>query len=223
MVLIKSLIPIKCRNQWFLKLFAWNLARHFVAGPQFTLCLNYCNTKRLALWCLGCAWNIRWRFNSDGRCCSGRSFIANVIASSISVFTHHRSDLPSMDRAGLLRSGRLRWTTQSHSKVYEIQARLMQLHPLLAALSLSLTNPKAIFFFIAFFSQFIQSDFEYPGFTLIYLATVLQIMSMAYLMGLILVGQYFSEHFKNHRRFTAGLWILAGLLFIGFALRLIFV
>jgi len=124
---------------------------------------------------------------------------------------------------GLLRSGRLRWTTQSHSKVYEIQARLMQLHPLLAALSLSLTNPKAIFFFIAFFSQFIQSDFEYPGFTLIYLATVLQIMSMAYLMGLILVGQYFSEHFKNHRRFTAGLWILAGLLFIGFALRLIFV
>ena len=124
---------------------------------------------------------------------------------------------------GLLRSGQLRWTTQSHAKVYEIQARLMQLHPLLAAISLSLTNPKAIFFFIAFFSQFIQPDFEHPGFTLIYLATVLQIMSMAYLAGLILVGQYFSRHLKSHYRFTAGLWMLAGLLFIGFALRLIFV
>ena len=124
---------------------------------------------------------------------------------------------------GLVRSGQLRWATQSHAKVYEIQARLMQLHPLLAALSLSLTNPKAIFFFIAFFSQFIQPDFEHPGFTLIYLATVLQIMSMAYLTGLILVGQYFSRHLKNHYRFTAGLWMLAGLLFIGFALRLIFV
>jgi leucine efflux protein len=122
---------------------------------------------------------------------------------------------------GLLRSGQQRWKTQSHSQVFEIQARLMQLHPLLAALSLSLTNPKAIFFFIAFFSQFIRSDFAYPAITLIYLATVLQLMSMTYLAGLILVGQFFSKYFNSRYRLTAGLWMLAGILFIGFAIRLL--
>ncbi|QWE07244.1 leucine efflux protein LeuE [Polynucleobacter sp. JS-JIR-5-A7] len=121
---------------------------------------------------------------------------------------------------GLLRSGQQRWTTQSHSKVFEIQARLMQLHPLLAALSLSLTNPKAIFFFIAFFSQFIRPDFAHPALTFIYLATVLQMMSMTHLTGLIFIGQFFSKYFKHHYRFTAAVWMLAGILFIGFAIRL---
>ena len=124
---------------------------------------------------------------------------------------------------GLLRSGHQRWTTQSHSQVFEIQTRLMQLHPLLAALSLSLTNPKAIFFFIAFFSQFIQPDFAHPAITFVYLATVLQLMSMTYLAGLISVGQFFSTYFKSRYRLTAGLWMLAGILFIGFAIRLLIV
>ena len=124
---------------------------------------------------------------------------------------------------GLLRSGQQRWITQSHSQVFEIQTRLMQLHPLLAALSLSLTNPKAIFFFIAFFSQFIQPDFAHPAITFVYLATVLQLMSMTYLAGLISVGQFFSTYFKTRYRLTAGLWMLAGILFIGFAIRLLIV
>lgn len=124
---------------------------------------------------------------------------------------------------GLLRSGQRRWTTQSHSQVFEIQTRLLQLHPLLAALSLSLTNPKAIFFFIAFFSQFIQPDFVRPAITFVYLATVLQLMSMTYLAGLISIGQFFSTYFKSRFRLTAGLWMLAGMLFIGFAIRLLIV
>ncbi len=56
---------------------------------------------------------------------------------------------------GLWRSGLKRWLYQS-SLVAETasnaQVRLMQLHPLIAALSLSLTNPRVIFFFIAFFT-----------------------------------------------------------------------
>jgi leucine efflux protein len=122
---------------------------------------------------------------------------------------------------GLLRSGQQRWSTQSHSQVYEIQTRLIQLHPLLAALSLSLTNPKAIFFFIAFFSQFIRPDFAHPAITFTYLATALQLMSMTYLAALIFVGQFFSKYFKSRYRLTAGLWMLAGILFIGFAIRLL--
>ncbi|QWE20097.1 leucine efflux protein LeuE [Polynucleobacter sp. AP-Kolm-20A-A1] len=121
---------------------------------------------------------------------------------------------------GVLRSGQQRWTLGVNAGAYEIQARLMQLHPLLAALALSLTNPKAIFFFIAFFSQFIRPDFSNPAHTFIYLATVLQLMSMAYLAGLICVGQFFSKYFETRPRYAAALWIFAGILFIGFAVRL---
>ena len=123
---------------------------------------------------------------------------------------------------GLLRSGLLRWSEGAQVKTYEIQLRLMQLHPTLAALSLSLTNPKAIFFFIAFFSQFIHPDNSNPAYTFMYLAIVLQIMSMAYLGGLICAGQFFSKHFEGHPRSAAVLWVLAGILFIAFALRLVF-
>jgi leucine efflux protein len=122
---------------------------------------------------------------------------------------------------GLLRSGQQRWTSSTNTGAYEIQERLMQLHPLIAALSLSLTNPKAIFFFIAFFSQFIRPDFAHPTYTFIYLAVVLQIMSMAYLAGLIFAGQYFSKYFQQRQRLAAGLWLVTGILFISFAVRLV--
>ena len=127
---------------------------------------------------------------------------------------------------GLLRTGFGRWSmtsTQSRDRVSEIQMRLMQLHPLIAALSLSLTNPKAIFFFIAFFSQFIQPNFAHPATTFIYLAVVLQLMSMSYLAGLIWVGQSFSKYFQSHQRMAAVLWIAAGALFVGFAIRLLMI
>ena len=122
---------------------------------------------------------------------------------------------------GLLRSGQRRWALQAHSEHYEIQARLMRLHPLVAALALSLTNPKAIFFFIAFFSQFIRPDSANPTYTFLYLAIVLQLMSMTYLAALICVGQLFSTFFETHPRWAASLWMLAGLLFVVFALRLL--
>jgi leucine efflux protein len=124
---------------------------------------------------------------------------------------------------GLLRSGLQRWSLGAQAKTYEIQVRLMQLHPMLAALSLSLTNPKAIFFFIAFFSQFIRPDIASPAYTFAYLAIVLQMMSMTYLGGLICAGQFFSTYFERHPRSAAVLWMMAGLLFIAFALRLVIV
>lgn len=122
---------------------------------------------------------------------------------------------------GLFRNGQQRWSSCSETRPLEIQMRLMRLHPLLAALTLSLTNPKAIFFFIAFFSQFIRPDFVRPLHTFFYLAIVLQVMSMAYLACLIGVGQASLRFFQSRPRFAAALWMLAGILFIGFAIRLL--
>jgi leucine efflux protein len=123
---------------------------------------------------------------------------------------------------GLIRTGWQRWaSSETVITNTSLQARLMQLHPLLAALALSLTNPKAIFFFIAFFSQFIQADFGYPAYTFLYLAVVLQLMSMSYLAALILVGQTCLHFLKSHHRAAAMLWMAAGLMFVGFAIRLL--
>lgn len=123
---------------------------------------------------------------------------------------------------GLLRNGLKRWKSSvQHQSDAEVQMRIMRLHPLFAALTLSLTNPKAIFFFIAFFSQFIQADFAYPAYTFIYLAVVLQILSMTYLASLIGVGQYFLKFFQRQVRLTAMLWLFAGAAFMVFAVRLL--
>lgn len=124
---------------------------------------------------------------------------------------------------GLFRNGQRRWSAALEAKTLEIQIRLMRLHPLLAALTLSLTNPKAIFFFVAFFSQFIRADFARPLHTFFYLAIVLQMMSMAYLACLIGVGQASLRFFQSRPRFAAALWMLTGILFMGFAFRLLLV
>jgi len=123
---------------------------------------------------------------------------------------------------GLLRSGLKRWNLSFNIEADGgMQVRIMRLHPLAAALTLSLTNPKAIFFFIAFFSQFIHPEFANPTHTFFYLAIVLQILSMTYLASLICIGQFFLKFFLSHPRLAAALWMLAGVLFIGFALRLL--
>jgi len=123
---------------------------------------------------------------------------------------------------GLLGIGLKRWSPSFNVEADGgMQVRLMRFHPLVAALTLSLTNPKAIFFFIAFFSQFIHPEYANPARTFLYLAIVLQILSMTYLASLICIGQFFLRFFLRHSRLAAALWIFAGVLFIGFALRLL--
>jgi leucine efflux protein len=98
---------------------------------------------------------------------------------------------------------------------------LKTLHPLIASLALSLTNPKAIFFFVSFFAQFIQPGYAHPVHAFLYLALVLQLVSMAYLAGLIFAGQFFLSFFKNHSRSAAALWLIVGALLIGFSVKLL--
>jgi leucine efflux protein len=98
---------------------------------------------------------------------------------------------------------------------------IMRLHPFLAALLLALTNPKAIFFFVSFFTQFVDPDFHQPALGFFYLAVVTQLISMAYLAALIGAGQYCLRLAKAYPKIAASLWLATGTLFIVFSLRLL--
>ena len=125
---------------------------------------------------------------------------------------------------GIIRSGLKRFqakeVTAETSSVLQAGG-IMRLHPFLAALLLALTNPKAIFFFISFFTQFVDPDFHQPAFGFFYLAVVTQLISMAYLAILIGAGQYCLGLAKAHPNIAASLWLTTGMLFIAFSLRLL--
>lgn len=124
---------------------------------------------------------------------------------------------------GFIRDGVGHWRGAQANAIADGEVHYLDaLHPLIAALALSLTNPKAIFFFVSFFAQFIQPGYAHPVHTFLYLALVLQLVSMTYLAGLIIAGQYFLSFFKKHSRYAAILWIVVGMLLIGFAAKLFF-
>ena len=123
---------------------------------------------------------------------------------------------------GFMRDGVRRWQGTQLAAAGNSDAHYLNaLHPAVAALILSLTNPKAIFFFVSFFAQFIQPEYAYPAYTFLYLACVLQVVSMAYLTGLIFAGQFFLGFFTRHPHYAAVLWLAVGILLIGFAGKLL--
>jgi leucine efflux protein len=125
---------------------------------------------------------------------------------------------------GIIRVGIARLQTKEPNEKAPrlMQAKaIMRLHPFLAALLLALTNPKAIFFFVSFFTQFVDPDFHQPAFGFFYLAVVTQLISMAYLAILIGAGQYCLGLAKAHPNIAASLWLTTGILFIAFSLRLL--
>ena len=122
---------------------------------------------------------------------------------------------------GLIQIAWRRYQEKQYFVGQSVTGRLLQLHPLIVALGLSLTNPKAIFFFLSFFTQFVDPEFPNPALSFLYLAAILQIISVSYLTILIWAGQGLVERFKRHPQWAAGLWLVVGLLFIAFAARLV--
>ncbi|NDG90546.1 MAG: hypothetical protein EBY19_02110 [Burkholderiaceae bacterium] len=55
----------------------------------------------------------------------------------------------------------------------------------------------------------------------LFLAIILQVISITYLTSLILAGQGLVGIFRRHPRWTATLWFVVGLLFCAFAVRLV--
>lgn len=88
------------------------------------------------------------------------------------------------------------------------------------ALTLSLTNPKAILFYVSFFVQFIDFNYAHPWISYLVLAGMLETMSFIYLSLLIFGGTLVARFFRQKQwlaRIGNG---LIGLFFMGFAARL---
>ncbi|MCH0539375.1 leucine efflux protein LeuE [Streptomyces sp. MUM 203J] len=92
--------------------------------------------------------------------------------------------------------------------------------PFRRALLISLFNPKAILFFIAFFVQFVDPAYAYPALSFVVLGTLAQLASVLYLSALIFGGTKLAAAFRRRRRLSAGATSAAGALFLGFAVKL---
>ncbi|MFH8607811.1 leucine efflux protein LeuE [Streptomyces sp. NPDC018029] len=92
--------------------------------------------------------------------------------------------------------------------------------PFRRALVISLLNPKAILFFIAFFVQFVDPGYAYPALSFVVLGVLAQLASFLYLTALIFSGTKLAAAFRSRKRLSAGATSAAGALFLGFAAKL---
>ncbi|MBN0044383.1 leucine efflux protein LeuE [Streptomyces actuosus] len=92
--------------------------------------------------------------------------------------------------------------------------------PFRRALVISLFNPKAILFFVAFFVQFVDPGYGYPALSFVVLGAFAQLASALYLSALIVGGTRLAAAFRRRRRLAAGATSAAGALFLGFAVKL---
>lgn len=88
------------------------------------------------------------------------------------------------------------------------------------ALVLSLTNPKAILFYVSFFVQFVDVSAGHPATAFLILALVLEMVSAVYLSVLIFSGAFVTHYIRTKTRLAKVGNSLIGLIFVGFAARL---
>jgi len=88
------------------------------------------------------------------------------------------------------------------------------------SLTLSLTNPKSIMFYISFFVQFINFSYPHAAVPYLILATILEILSFTYMTTLIFGGVALSKFFRSRKKLTKFGNGVVGLFFMGFAARL---
>ena len=128
----------------------------------------------------------------------------------------------------LLRDGMQRWKVRGEdaSSVEWTQPDAERLPassaaPFWKALGLSLTNPKAILFFIAFFTQFVRADAPSAAIAYLTLGVVVQVVSLSYLALLIYAGLKLQGAFGAHPRWAAVGIVVVSLCFLGFAISIL--
>lgn len=127
---------------------------------------------------------------------------------------------------GMLRAAREMWRTRRERALEEAQApgettrEAAGERPFRRALVISLVNPKAILFVVAFFVQFVDPAYPYPALSFVVLGALLQLASFLYLSLLIFSGTRLAAAFRRRRLLSAGATSAAGALFLGFAAKL---
>lgn len=93
-------------------------------------------------------------------------------------------------------------------------------NPFKKALLLSLSNPKAILFFVAFFIQFVDPNYAHPVLSFLILGLTVQVFSFTYLTFLIFTGVSLAIWFHRRKRLAATATASVGILFVGFGIKL---
>ncbi|WP_431993860.1 leucine efflux protein LeuE [Streptomyces albogriseolus] len=120
---------------------------------------------------------------------------------------------------GMLRAAWGMWRGRGEDRAEETAPAAAQAErPFRRALVVSLLNPKAILFFIAFFVQFVSESNPVVGF--VTLGVLAQLASVLYLSALIFGGSRLAAAFRRRRTLSAGATSAAGALFLGFAVKL---
>jgi leucine efflux protein len=123
---------------------------------------------------------------------------------------------------GMLRSAWQMWRTRRERAGEDTAepAGAADERPFRRALVVSLLNPKAILFFVAFFVQFVDPDYAYPALSFVVLGAFAQLASGLYLSALIFGGTRLAAAFRRRKRLSATATSAAGALFLGFAVKL---
>jgi len=92
--------------------------------------------------------------------------------------------------------------------------------PLPRALGISLLNPKAILYCIAFFIQFVDPTYSHKVVSFALLGSIAQFFSFLYLSLLIFSGARLADTFRRWHRTRTALTGSAGFAFVGFGVKL---
>ncbi|MER6982775.1 leucine efflux protein LeuE, partial [Streptomyces carpinensis] len=107
---------------------------------------------------------------------------------------------------GMMRAAWEMWRTRGERAVEEAQdASPAPAHerPYRRAFVVSLFNPKAILFFVAFFVQFVDPGYAYPAVSFVVLGAFAQLASFLYLSALIFSGTRLAAAFRRRKRLSA--------------------
>lgn len=88
-------------------------------------------------------------------------------------------------------------------------------------LLITLLNPKAIMFYLAFFPQFIDPANHQAWVSFAVMALTIAVLGFVYCLGVVLITHNMAERIRAHPRLTEGLQKLAGLCLVGFGLRMV--
>ncbi len=93
-------------------------------------------------------------------------------------------------------------------------------HFLNQALMITLLNPKAIVFYMAFFPLFVDPA-RHQGFaTFTVMATTIAVLTFAYGLTVVLLTHFLAERLRANPKVSVGLEKLAGLFLLGFGVKL---